>query len=203
MDRGAIVGLILAGGRARRFEGGRKDLALLHGKPLIGHVIVRAQPQVRALAISRAGELGEADMAVIRDRYPNSGPLAGVQAGLAWARELSPPAGFLATFACDTPLLPPDLVERLYRGMQDAGAAAAIAATGEARHPTLALWSTKLEPLARSRLESGQRSLLGLADAAGAAVVDFGEAAAIAFANVNTLADLAGIAAQIAAATGK
>lgn len=203
MDRSRIAGLILAGGRARRFDGGRKDLALLEGRPLIDHVIDRARPQVSALAISRAENVEHAGIAIIRDRYPQSGPLAGVQAGLLWARNLAPQAEFLASFSCDTPLVPFDLVETLWRALKNAGASAAIAAAGDARHPTLALWSTDLEPLARQRLEAGQRSLLGFADAAAAVAVDFGEASSAAFANVNTRADLAGISARLAAGPRK
>jgi molybdopterin-guanine dinucleotide biosynthesis protein A len=115
---------------------------------------------------------------------------------------MAPPASLLATFACDTPLIPQDLVSRLYEEIIRSGARGAIAASGGDLHPTLGLWSVSLEPLARKRLEAGECSLRGFAKAAGAAVVAFEDPAGTGFFNVNTLDDLAALAARLAGAKG-
>lgn len=193
-----IAGLILAGGRSSRFPGGAKENALLLGEPLIAHVIARARPQVATLAISRAAPgTAEFGLETVIDRIPDSGPLAGLHAGLVWAAALVPPATHLATFACDMPLAPADIVRRLSNA---AGAApAAVASCAGDLHPTLGVWSLSLASAAAASLEKGARSLHGFAAAVGAAIVDFPPDEAAAFANVNTAADLAALVAGLAA----
>ena len=122
---------------------------------------------------------------------------SGAFTGLAWAAALEPPATHLATFACDMPLAPADIVRRL---IDAAGAApASIAACAGVRHPTLGVWSVTLASAAAASLAKGARSLRGFADAVGAAIVNFPPEEADAFVNVNTAANLAALAAHLAA----
>jgi molybdopterin-guanine dinucleotide biosynthesis protein A len=193
-----IAGLILAGGRSSRFPGGEKEGALLLGAPLIAHVIARARPQVATLAVSRAAR-GQAGLGleIVVDLVPDSGPLAGLHAGLVWATALTPPATHMATFACDMPLAPTDIVSRL---IDAAGAApASVASCAGVLQPTLGVWSVSLVAAAAARLAKGSRSLHGFVDSAGAAIVEFPQSEADAFVNVNTAADLAAVAALLAA----
>lgn len=195
-----IAGLIFAGGKSSRFAGGLKEDALLDGRTLLSHVIERSAPQVDILAISRAS--GSAapvpGVAIVADIIPDRGPLGGLHAGLVWAKTLAPPADYLATFACDMPLLLRDLVARLQEEMRRSGAKAVIAATGDDRHPTLGLWSTALLPVAETRLELGANSLIGFAENAGARLVQFDDPSGAAFFNVNTRKDLAALQAIVA-----
>ncbi len=41
-----IVGVLLAGGRAKRMGGGDKGLETLGGRAIIEHIVERARPQV-------------------------------------------------------------------------------------------------------------------------------------------------------------
>lgn len=195
-----VAGVILAGGRSSRFAGGPKEEALLLGKPLIVHAIERAKGEVGRLAISRAraGAAEEFGLPVLADLCPDRGPLAGVHAGLVWAKSLEPGESSLATFAADTPFFPAGHVARLREAMGRSGAPAAIPMCGGEAHPTFGLWSIDLEPLARRRLEAGTSSLKGFAEAAGAVAVDFSDAGAAAFFNVNTAEDLEKLAAMTA-----
>jgi len=108
-----IAGLILAGGQGRRM-GGDKALRLLGGTPLVGHAIARATPQVGPLAISANGSAPFADfgLPILADSVPGFvGPLAGILAGMDWAAEQGLTS--IASFPCDAPLFPRDLVARL------------------------------------------------------------------------------------------
>ncbi len=187
-----IAGLIFAGGMSSRFDGGAKEDALLAGRTLLSHVIERAAPQVDIFAISRAdgGDENAGGATTVADIFKECGPLAGLHAGLCWANSLAPKADYLATFACDTPMIPEYLVARLADALLTSGAAAAIAQADGVRHPTLGLWSAALGPLARRRLEAGDYSLHGMADAAGATTVRFASRPRSGFFNVNTRADL-------------
>ena len=47
-----LLGVILAGGRAKRFEGRDKLLLPLAGRPLLDHLIVGARAQLAALLLN-------------------------------------------------------------------------------------------------------------------------------------------------------
>jgi len=50
------LGLVLAGGLARRMGGGDKPLRLLGGRPLLDHVLARITPQVAAVVLNANGD---------------------------------------------------------------------------------------------------------------------------------------------------
>ena len=112
-----IAGIVLAGGQARRL-GGDKALRPLGGTPLLAHAIARAAPQVAALALSANGDPAPFQafaLPILADSVPGFvGPLAGILAGLDWAAREG--MDTLASFACDAPFFPRDLVARLGGG---------------------------------------------------------------------------------------
>jgi molybdopterin-guanine dinucleotide biosynthesis protein A len=140
-DRRPIVGVILAGGRSRRMLGRDKSLLLLDGKSLLARSIARLAPQVDAVVVSANGQSSQYapfGAPVVADSVEGFvGPLAGMLAGMAWARNHVPAASSIATVAVDTPFFPRDLVARLAAG---AGTRrVAIAASGGRMHPVFAL----------------------------------------------------------------
>ena len=48
---GDIMGVVLAGGRARRMGGGDKTLTSFAGRSILAHVVERMLPQVGTLAL--------------------------------------------------------------------------------------------------------------------------------------------------------
>jgi molybdopterin-guanine dinucleotide biosynthesis protein A len=124
-------------------------------------VAINARPGTQAAAYAeRAGLIALAD-----DPSDPEGPLAGVRAGLAWAKSLG--ADALATAPCDTPFLPADLVPILARGWTPGdGARVAVSAVGWA--PLCALWPLPValdlvsETLAAGRHPSVRRALENL-----------------------------------------
>ncbi len=187
-----IAGLILAGGRSRRMGGQDKSFVELAGKPLISHVIDRAVPQVAELAINtnsddpRYPALG---VPVVRDVFDGfQGPLAGLHAGLSWVRSETK-ADWLATFACDTPLIPDDCVEQLEKVA--IGSEAAIAQWKDKRHPTIGLWHKDLLAVVEQWLRKEGRMLMGFVDEIGAAAADFSTSPEDPFVNINEPAELA------------
>ena len=86
-----IIGVLLAGGLARRMGGGDKPLRLIAGRPLLDHVIERLRPQVAGLVLNANGDptrFAAYDLPVVADSIPDyAGPLAGVLAGLDWTAE--------------------------------------------------------------------------------------------------------------------
>ena len=111
----APLGVILAGGLARRMGGGDKGLLKLQDRSLLSWVSGRLEPQVARMVLNANGDparFADLDLPVIADSiadYP--GPLAGVLAGLDWAADQG--ADHIVTAAADTPFFPTDLVTRL------------------------------------------------------------------------------------------
>jgi molybdopterin-guanine dinucleotide biosynthesis protein A len=191
-----LGGVVLAGGRSRRF-GSEKAVARLGDKALMDRVVGTFagldRIAVSARAHSKAAERARAIGADVLEDDPAlpSGPLAGVLAGLAWARGLSLQA--LATAPCDTPLLPHDLVARLVAEIGDAPAAFAV--THGADHPLCALWRVSVEtPLLRQLKQGSHPPVCAFLEEIGAAPVRFDTP--LQFANANTVEALAAMEAR-------
>ena len=114
------VGVILAGGQARRMGGGDKGRLLLEKKSLFQHVINRLAPQVDRIVLNANGNpdrFKDLALPVITDNFgDHAGPLAGVLAGLDWAHQQG--ADHIVTVAADTPFFPKGLVDALFHASQ-------------------------------------------------------------------------------------
>lgn len=160
-----VAGVLLAGGLGRRMGGGGdKPLKELAGKPLIAHTIQRARPQVTALVLNANGDparFTEFGLPVIPDPVEGFvGPLAGILAGLDWARAQVPGAAWLASFATDAPFLPDDLVARLVEAVSREGADIGCAMSGGRTHPVFGLWPVRLaNDLRRALIEEDMRKI--------------------------------------------
>lgn len=189
-----VLGLILAGGDARRMGGGDKARLDLAGEPLIAHVRRRLAPQVDELAISAGRDYGTG-LAFIPD-LPGGvkGPLAGLAAAVAWLeaqqrRQISA----IATAPVDTPFLPRDLVARLA-----AAGGQAVAETPQGLQPAFGYWPLAALEAARPLFEQSRgAAMAALIDATNAARVRFEDERA--FLNINHPDDLAKAEAQLAA----
>ena len=111
------VGVLLAGGLARRMGGGDKCLRPLAGETLLARVIARAAPQVGPLILNANGDparFASYGLPVVADVVEgHAGPLAGILTALDWAAEHAPHCPLVASFATDAPFLPRDLVETM------------------------------------------------------------------------------------------
>lgn len=184
-----IAGVIIAGGRSARM-GSDKTLMTVAGRTLLTRTLERIGPQVMTVALNVNGTpagLAGSQLTQIPDRRPEIGtPLAGLHAGLSWARE----QGFdaLASIPCDCPFLPRDLIGRL----ASAKAKAAIAASGGQTHFLTGLWSHTLLEKLEQAMETGHMfRVRDWAAHAGAVSVEWPVEAYDPFFNVNTPEQLA------------
>jgi molybdopterin-guanine dinucleotide biosynthesis protein A len=158
------VGVLLAGGLARRMGGGDKPLREIDGKTLLAHVIERLRPQCEALVLNANGEperFSAFGLPVVADSIQGfAGPLAGVLAGLDWAAAHAKAARLVVSVATDTPFLPRDLVTRLQAARIAHEARLASAASGGRTHPVIGLWPVDIrDELRRALLEEGLRKI--------------------------------------------
>ncbi len=90
----STLGLLLAGGLARRMGGGDKPLRTIAGRSILAHVIERLAPQCGGLVINANGDparFADYGLPVVADSVPDfAGPLAGILAGLDWMADNRP-----------------------------------------------------------------------------------------------------------------
>jgi molybdopterin-guanine dinucleotide biosynthesis protein A len=148
-----MAGLVLCGGRSSRM-GRDKALIEIEGEPLVRRVArllaEAASPVI--LAPGRPGRLGELGLAEVEDERPDSGPLAGIVAGLA-----ASPTRLLAVVAVDMPLASPAvfrLLASLHRGED-----AVVPVTSSGPQPLHAVYSVSALGALRVRLMEGDLRL--------------------------------------------
>src|SRR4051812_10588405 len=104
------IGLILAGGLARRMGGGDKARIEIGGVAILSRVIERMTPQCTRLILNANGDrsrFADTGLPVIADDVPDfAGPLAGILAGLDWAAAHAPDTPTIASVPGDCPFLP-------------------------------------------------------------------------------------------------
>lgn len=188
--------MILAGGRGSRMGHVDKGLQPFRGSTMVRHVLQRLAPQAGTLAINanqNADTYAAFGVPVWSDDLQGfEGPLAGLETGLRRCTTT-----LLATAPCDSPFLPPDLVQCLLdaQNAQDADLALAeteeIGDDGTARiqqQPVFALVNTRALPVLSAYLAGGGRRMDGWYKDIRVARVRFADASA--FRNINTLQEL-------------
>ena len=190
-----VAGLILAGGLSRRMGGGDKTMIEVGGQSLLTRVIARLSPQVGPILLNANGDparfagLGLPVVPDVVEGY--AGPLVGVLTGLEWLRDHQPGVAWMVSVAADTPLFPPDLVERMTRAVAEERADLAIAYTGSRSHPVFALWPLRLAgDLRRAVVDEGMRKIEAWTDRYKVAKVDWPTIPTDPFFNVNTPEDV-------------
>ena len=141
-----IAGLVLAGGRSRRFGSIDKGLQRWRGLPLTEHVIKRLAPQVSKVTISCNSNLQRYQQLSKKYRHPyytqyqplilrdsilpaDSGPLSGIFALLDWYdkkthREDFNPPSHIMVCSCDSPVIPQGLVNDLAKHLDQTDSSA-------------------------------------------------------------------------------
>lgn len=164
-----VAGVVLAGGLARRMGGGDKPLKAIAGTPMLDRVVDRLRPQCASLALNANGDparFAPYGLAVIPDAIEGfAGPLAGVAAGMLWARAALPDCRWIATVAGDTPFFPADLVARFIGAAGHDEAMIALAKSGDRVHPVFGLWPVAHADDLMAFLEAGEtRKVLAWVD---------------------------------------
>ncbi|RXT53161.1 molybdenum cofactor guanylyltransferase MobA [Bosea sp. Tri-44] len=152
----ATLGLLLAGGLARRMGGGDKPLRTIADRTILAHVVERLAPQCDGLLLNANGDparFADYGLPVVADSVPDfAGPLAGILAGLDWLVANRPDQQWLVSVAADTPFIPRDLVARLHAARGVANVPLACAASGGWTHPVIGLWPVALREQLRHAL---------------------------------------------------
>jgi molybdopterin-guanine dinucleotide biosynthesis protein A len=151
----AMRGVVLAGGRSRRF-GRDKRLALIEGERLVDRQVrtLRAFfPDVMVVG-GAAEEPSDRTVPVVHDIVPASGPLGGIHAALSHARD----EDVLVT-ACDMPFLQLPLLRRLVEVAP--GQDVVVCRRGSYLEPLPGVYSSRCLPHISRMLDLGERRIIG------------------------------------------
>ena len=190
------LGLVLAGGLARRMGGGDKARIKIAGATILQRVLSCLGPQCSRVIINANGDptrFADTGLEVVADDVPDfAGPLAGILAGLDWAARHAPDSKWLASVPGDCPFLPNNLVARLHEARTKAGTPLACARSGEWRHPVVGLWPIALRDDLRTALVDEHLHKIELwTTRHGIAIADWPAEPIDPFFNVNTPQDAA------------
>ena len=168
-----------------------KGLVALQNKPLVQHVIGRLKPQVDEIFINANREISQYltfSYPVLQDINADFiGPLAGFILGLQHAKH-----DYVLTVPCDSPLLPPDLAQRLLSALIENKGDIAVAKTDDNAHPVFCLCKKSVLPSLLTYLASGERRVSAWQKSQHYIEVDFSDCCD-AFTNLNTFEDLAAL----------
>lgn len=190
-----VVGVILAGGLARRMGGGDKSMLKLGGRRILDYVIESAQNQLHTVIINANGDpkrFAEFNLPVQADIVPDfAGPLAGVVSAMAWVKQNNSEATHIITLAADTPFFPHDYVARMLELMALKQQRLACASYQGRTQPVFGLWPVDLfDDLYIALVEDDVRKVDRFTAPYGVADVAFDELADNPFFNVNKPEDL-------------
>jgi molybdopterin-guanine dinucleotide biosynthesis protein A len=142
------LGVILAGGLARRMGGGDKPMRSIAGRTILARVIDRLSHQCDGLILNANGDAARFaafGLPVVADSVEGfAGPLAGILAALDWAAEHRPHVEWVVSAAADCPFLPRDLVKRFQTARMEEEALLCTARSGGQTHPVIGLWNVGL-----------------------------------------------------------
>lgn len=162
-----VAAAILAGGQGRRLGGVNKSLLVVDGQRIIDRQLAVLRPLFeRVVVVVAPGPPPDHDLpgvAVIQDRRgPQLGPLAGLDAALAWLPE---PCESLVCVAADMPSLSPSLLAYL----RDAPPHTAQAVVPRLRNggqpraqPLCARYHRSIAAAVAQQLDSGRRAMHAL-----------------------------------------
>lgn len=159
-NENGVLACILAGGQSRRMGGGDKTLIDLGGKPMLARIIDRLSPQTGRIVLNANGDptrFADFGFPVVADPVGDyAGPLAGILAGLSFAREHAPGVRYVVSVAGDTPFFPKNLVSRLRNAVPADRPVIALASSHDRLHPVFGLWPAALADDLHDWLSSGQ-----------------------------------------------
>lgn len=195
-ERPTTLGVLLAGGLARRMGGGDKPMKTIAGRTILERVIERLKPQCDQIILNANGDasrFASFGLPVVADTIEGfAGPLAGVLTALDWTAAHRPDVEWVLSTATDCPFLPHDLVARLQHARISKGAQLAVAASGDQVHPVIGLWNVALrEDLRHALVVEDMRKIDRWTARYKLATVTWPDKPIDPFFNANTIEDLA------------
>ena len=143
MDENNILGVVLAGGKSKRF-GKDKANVKLGNKTLIKHTLDKIESKFNKIVVVSNTEVIK-DYTIIKDCINGQlGPLVGVLSAMKWVKKNNYSYEWIITFPCDTPFFNISIVDKFINVAKLKNSFLYFVKSENKRHNIFGLWSLKL-----------------------------------------------------------
>jgi len=147
MSEDNILGAILAGGQSKRM--GKDKLFLeLNNKKLIEHTIDKVKKYLKKIIIITNQDnefFFKNNLTTVKDCIEGQlGPLVGILTAMKWAKENLSKCSWIATFPCDTPFFPENIIKSFIEESKKKESLILCASSHGRKHNIFGLWSLDL-----------------------------------------------------------
>ena len=193
MTENNILGVVLAGGKSRRF-GSDKSSVKLGDKSLIEHTISKIENNFKEILIITNNEniiFNNNNVFLINDIIKGYlGPLVGVLTAMDWVKKNKKNYNWIATFPCDTPFFDQSVIETIIKHPQKSTKKLFFLKNGNKRHNIFGLWSMELKDILLKDINNGYRKVEEWANKVGSEIIEINSKNDNNFLNINTKEDL-------------
>jgi len=190
MSENNILGVVLAGGKSKRF-GKDKSKVKLNGKILLEHTLDKIKSKFNTIVIVSNSRIVK-DYIVIKDCIDGQlGPLVGVLSAMKWIKENNYSEEWVITFPCDTPFFNISIIDKFAEVSKLNDSLLYFVKSKEKRHNIFGLWSLKLiKTLEKDIIEHKHRKVEEWANKIGVKTINISYKEIDPFFNINTKEDL-------------
>tara|TARA_Y100000590_G_scaffold431215_1_gene545747 strand:+ start:399 stop:1010 length:612 start_codon:yes stop_codon:yes gene_type:complete len=143
MDENNILGVVLAGGKSKRF-GKDKANVKLGNKTLIQHTLDKIKSKFSKIIVVSNTEVVK-DYTIVKDCINGQlGPLVGVLSAMKWIKKNNYSYEWIITFPCDTPFFSISIIDRFINAAKLKNSFLYFVKSEDKRHNIFGLWSLKL-----------------------------------------------------------
>ena len=188
-----ILGVVLAGGKSKRF-GDDKTTAKLGNKSLLDHTIEKIEKKFDEILIISNNEKHTSikkNVFSTKDLIEGHlGPLVGVLSAMEWIKKHKKNYNWIATFPCDTPFFDENLVDKIMNCPKNSSKKLFFLKSGNRRHNIFGLWSLELKDILLEDINKGHRKVEKWANKVGSEIIEINDENDYNFLNINTKEDL-------------
>ena len=192
MDHNKILGVVLAGGKSKRF-GEDKSQVKLHGKILIDYILSEIMDQFNEILVVTNNPIRFKDSSKIlttKDFEEGLGPLGGILTAMKWIKDKKKDYEWISTFPSDTPFFTNKELKIFYKNIDIKKSKLFFIKNKETRHNIFGLWSLDLLKKLETDLQKGERKVEVWADTVGVETINIEYEKRDPFFNINTKEDL-------------
>ena len=190
MSENNILGVVLAGGKSKRF-GEDKSKVMLNDKTLLEHTLDKVKSKFNKIIIVSNNKILK-DYTTINDCIDGQlGPLVGVLSAMKWIKKNNFSYKWVATFPCDTPFFNISLIDKFIEVSRQKKNLLYFVKSEEKRHNIFVLLSLQLiEVLEKDIIKNNFRKVEEWANKIGVKTINLSYKEIDPFFNINTKEDL-------------
>ena len=193
MSENNILGVVLAGGKSKRF-GDDKTTAKLGNKTLLNQTFEKIEQSFHEILIISNNETNVSNKKNVfstKDLIEGHlGPLVGVLSAMEWIKKNNKNYNWIATFPCDTPFFDKNLIDKIKNCPKNSSKKLFFLKSGTRRHNIFGLWSLELKEILLEDINKGQRKVEEWANKIGSEIIEINDENEYNFLNINTKEDL-------------